>query len=436
MSAETERVAVIGAGPAGLAAGAALRAAGIPFTIFERHIDVGGLWDLDNPGTPVYETAHFISSRTLSAFDGFPFPEDYPDYPSQRQILAYLRAYADHHDLRPHIRFGSGVRRAAAEPGGGWSIELEDGAVEQARWLVAANGHLWDPNLPSYPGEFHGEAYHSVDYRSPEQFRGRRVLVVGAGNSGVDIACDAAVAADEAAISLRRGYWFVPKHVFGVPADVIGHGGPTVPAAVERTVIRWLLRLMVGDLRRYGLPAPDHAPLSSHPILNTQLLHYLGHGDVSAKPDIAELCGDKVRFTDGSMGSYDTIVWATGYHPTVPFLESGVPWRNGAPDLFLQFASRGDDGLYVMGMYETDGGAYPLLSLQGRVLAGEIGLQRRDPSAAGRLRALHATSPDLRGGRRYLDSERHSKYVHGATYAKRLRAYAEALSRGEIPTGL
>jgi len=436
MATDTERVAIVGAGPAGLAAGAALRAAGIPFTIFERHTDVGGLWDLDNPGTPVYETAHFISSRTLSAFDGFPFPDDYPDYPSQRQILAYLRAYADHHELRPHIRFSSGVRRTTPAPDGEWTIELADGSIETAGWLVAASGHLWDPNLPDYPGEFHGEAYHSVDYRSPDQFRGRRVLVVGAGNSGVDIACDAAVAADEAAISLRRGYWFVPKHVFGVPADVFGHGGPTLPAAVERKVIGWLLRLTVGDLRRYGLPAPDHAPLSSHPILNTQLLHYLGHGDVSAKPDIAELCGDKVRFADGTMASFDTIVWATGYHPTVPFLEGGVPWRNGAPDLFLQLASRKGDGLYVMGMYETDGGAYPLLSLQGRVLAGEIALHRGDAHSATRLRALHATSPDLRGGRRYLDTERHSKYVHGATYAKRLRAYAEALERGEVPVRL
>ena len=436
--ADNERVAIVGAGPAGLAAGAALRAAGVPFTIFERHTDVGGLWDLDNPGTPVYETAHFISSRTLSGFDDFPFPADYPDYPSQRQILAYLRAYADHHDLRPHIRFGSGVRRAA-HTDAGWTIELADGSVETAGRLVAANGHLWDPKLPSYPGEFHGEAYHSVDYRSPDQFRGRRVLVVGAGNSGVDIACDAAVAADEAAISLRRGYWFVPKHVFGVPADVFGHGGPTLPAPVERAVFRVLLRLIVGDLRRYGLPAPDHAPLSSHPILNTQLLHHLGHGDVTARPDIAELCGDKVRFTDGTMASYDTIVWATGYHPTVPFLEGGLPWHNGAPDLFLQLASRKGDGLYVMGMYETDGGAYPLLSLQARVLAGEIALHRGDAAAASRLRALralHATSPDLRGGRRYLNTERHSKYVHGATYAKRLRAYAEALERGEVPSRL
>ncbi|HWH31505.1 MAG TPA: NAD(P)-binding domain-containing protein, partial [Egibacteraceae bacterium] len=283
-----DRAAIIGAGPAGLAAGAALKAAGVPFTIYERHGDVGGLWDIDNPGTPVYETAHFISSRTLSGFDGFPFPDDYPDYPGRRQVLDYLRAFAERHDLRPHVATGHELARAEPLADGGWSLEFTGGRADLARWLVAANGHLWEPNLPAYPGEFHGEAYHARDYRSPEQLWGRRVLVVGGGNSGVDIACDAATAASGAAISLRRGYWFVPKHVFGVPADVIGHGGPTLPPWLERRVIGLLLRLTVGDLRRYGLPKPDHQPLSSHPILNSQLLHFLAHGDVAARPDVAE----------------------------------------------------------------------------------------------------------------------------------------------------
>ena len=424
---ELERAAVIGAGPAGLAAGAALQRAGVAFTIYERHRDVGGLWDIDNPGTPVYETAHFISSRTLSAFEDFPFPEDYPDYPGRRQILDYLRAYADRHGLHQHLRTRKELLRATPLAEGGWSLEFADGTTDLVRWLIAANGHLWEPNLPSYPGEFTGEAYHSRDYRSPEQLRGRRVLVVGGGNTGVDLACDAATAADRAAISLRRGYWFVPKHVFGVPADVIGHGGPTLPGWLERRIIAVLLRLTVGNLERYGLPKPDHQPLSSHPIVNSQLLHYLAHGDVAARPDLAELCGDKVRFADGAMEAYDTIIWATGYHPTFPFLADGIPWRDGAPDLHLQYASRARDDLFVLGLYETDGGAYPLLSLQTRLLAEELRLQVQRPELLPRLRALKAQRPDVRGGRRYLATERHSKYVHGDTYAKRLREHLATL---------
>ena len=399
----------------------------MPFTIYERHRDVGGLWDIDNPGTPVYETAHFISSRTLSAFDGFPFPEDYPDYPGRRHVLSYLRAYADHHRLHEHVSTRQELVRATPLAQGGWSLEFASGKTDLVRWLVAANGHLWDPSLPSYPGEFHGEAYHSRDYRSPDQLRGRRVLVVGGGNSGVDIACDAATAADHAAISLRRGYWFVPKHVFGVPADVIGHGGPTLPGWLERKVIALLLRLTVGDLRRYGLPKPDHEPLSSHPIVNSQLLHYLAHGDVAARPDIAELCGDKVRFSDGTMEAYDTLIWATGYHPTAPFLEGGIPWAADGPDLHLQYAARSRDDLFVLGLYETDGGAYPLLSLQADALAEELRLQVQRPDLLPRLRAMKAAKTDLRGGRRYLATSRHSKYVHGDTYARRLREHLAAL---------
>lgn len=430
MTQSRERVAIIGAGPAGLVAAAELKAAGVPFVVFERHADVGGLWDINNPGTPVYESAHFISSRTLSAFDGFPFPDDYADYPSRRQILAYLHSFADHHDLRPHIVFGTEVVRADPLPEGGWSLELQDGATQEVAALVAANGHLWDPHSPEYPGSFSGEIYHARDYRSADQLRGRRVLIVGAGNSGVDIACDAAVAADHAAISLRRGYWFVPKHVFGVPADVIGHGGPNVPGWLERAIIKVLLRLTVGDLTRYGLPKPDHAPLSSHPIVNSQLLHFLGHGDVVPRGDLAELCGDKVRFADGTMEAYDTIIWATGYRPTFPFLADGIPWRDGAPDLYLQFASRAHDDLYVMGLFETDGGAYPLLSLQARAVALEQRLKREQPDAFTRIRAGRASRPDIKGGRQYLGTERHSKYVHGKTYAKHLGNHVTRLQSG------
>lgn len=427
MAGVREQVAIIGAGPAGLAAGAALKRVGVPFTIYERHADVGGLWDITNPGTPVYETAHFISSRTLSGFEDFPFPDDCPDYPGQRQVLAYLRAYADHHGLREQVATRHELTRATPLGQGGWTLEFADGRVDLARWLVAANGHLWEPNEPTYPGTFDGEAYHSRDYRSPEQLWGRRVLVVGGGNSGVDIACDAAAAAEHAAISMRRGYWFVPKHAFGVPADVIAHGGPNLPGWLERRLIALLLRWTVGDLTRFGLPKPDHQPLSSHPIVNSQLLHYLAHGDVIARPDLAELCGDKVRFTDGTMEAYDTIIWATGYHPSFPFLEHGVPWRDGAPDLHLQYASRERDDLFVLGLYETDGGAYPLLSLQAAALAEELRIQRERPELLPRLRALKAQRPDLHGGRRYLDTARHSKYLHSQTYQRLMRRHLDTL---------
>ena len=208
---------IIGAGPAGLAAARALKARGLPYTHLERHTAVGGLWDIDNPGTPLYESAHFISSRTMSAFSGYPMPDDYPDYPNHRQILAYLRGFADAYDLTDSIEFGVEVTAIEPTADGRWRVLRSDGTASEHDQVVAASGVQWDPIVPELPDGYTGEVRHSVTYRSAEELKGRRVLVVGAGNSGCDIACDAARSADHAVLSVRRGYWFIPKHVFGIP---------------------------------------------------------------------------------------------------------------------------------------------------------------------------------------------------------------------------
>ena len=185
-------VCIIGAGPGGLSAARALKALGLPYDQYERHSGVGGIWDMSNPGSPIYESAHFISSRDLSAFIGFPMPRDYPDYPSNRQILAYVNSFADAYGLREPIRFGCGVRQCEKDDDGRWRVTLDDGSCRRYAAVICATGVTWDPNLPAYEGRFDGEVRHSVTYKRAQEFRGRRVLVVGLGNSGADIACDAA----------------------------------------------------------------------------------------------------------------------------------------------------------------------------------------------------------------------------------------------------
>jgi hypothetical protein len=323
-----DRWLIVGAGPSGLAAARALRKLSVPFDVVERHSDVGGLWDLENAGTAMYESAHFISSKTQSAFDGFPMPASYPDYPSQQLILEYIRAFADEFELRPHIQFGTLVTRATPTDDM-WEVEFESSARRAYRGVMVAVGHNWDPLVPSYPGRFSGEAYHSVRYRSPRELDGKRVLIVGGGNSACDIACDAATRASRTLISLRRGYHFLPKHVFGKPTDVFFRSGPRLSPLVAQPLLTGLLRLLVGDLRRFGLPEPDHRVLESHPIMNTQILHFLAHGDVAAKPDIVRLDGRRVHFADGSTEELDLILWATGYRPTIPFLSAALPNRDG-----------------------------------------------------------------------------------------------------------
>ncbi|MGZ3446435.1 MAG: flavin-containing monooxygenase, partial [Myxococcaceae bacterium] len=306
------RVCVVGAGPAGLSLARVFLAHGVPFDVFERHSDVGGLWDPSNTGSPIYESAHFISSKTQSHFHDFPMPEDYPDYPSHRQVLAYMRAFTEAHGLREHIRFGTGVTSAVPE-GTGWSVTLSTGEVRSYASLVCANGTNWHATMPSYPGVFSGEMRHSQTYRSPEEFRGKRVLVIGAGNSGADIACDAARTAAKAFLSVRRGYHFIPKHILGKPADVFAAESPPMPMWLRQRVFGVLLRLLNGDLGRLGLPRPDHRIFETHPTLNTQVLHYLAHGDLKAMRDVERFAGRTVHFVDGATEEIDLVLCATGY---------------------------------------------------------------------------------------------------------------------------
>jgi amino acid transporter len=413
------RYCIVGAGPAGLIMARALRAEGVPFDVYERNPDVGGIWDLDHVGTPMYETAHFISSKWCSYFYGFPFPDDYPDYPSNRQILEYIRAFARTFDLYRNITFSTEVKRAT-DVDGFWRVELSDGRVLEYAGVIAAPGVTWHARLPDYPtaDRFKGEMRHSSTYRSPTEFEGRDVLIVGAGNSGVDIACDAARSARKAYLSVRRGYRFVPKHIFGVPTDVLinGMADPPrgVPITLDPTV---MLDRLNGDLSRLGLPKPDHDALTSHPIMNTQVLHHLSHGDLVAKPDVAEFCAHGVFFADGTEAPVDLVLLATGYDYRLPFLEENIfEWKDGRPHLYLNLIHRKLSGLYVLGFAEFADGAYRRFEEMAQMIVADIharesGVRRE---LLDELRENHF--PDLRGGKAYIESPRHAAYVDKDTY--------------------
>jgi hypothetical protein len=439
----------------------ALERRGIPFRILDAGRRPGGIWDIERDDTPMYESAHFISSRTLSGFPDFPMPDSWPDYPRHDLILEYIEAYARHHDLEERISFDSTVTRARpvgdADPGGGpeWSVTWRRGdsgveVTEGFSALIVATGVTWHARMPDIPGTFEGEIRHSRSYRSPDEFRGRRVLVVGGGNSGVDIACDAARSADRAWLSLRRGYHFVPKYVFGTPSDVFAHRGPALPAWLQQRVFEFLVdRVLVGDLTRFGLPKPDHPVLTSHPIMNTEVLHHLGHGDLTAKPDVTRFDGRDVVFEDGSRESVDLVLLATGYRRAYPFLRpedldgpDDVEALDGPDadadvealalrpdDLHLMLFHRRVPTLSFVGIFETDGAAYELLARQSELVAGVIDALRGSGAGAEMLRRRIANErADLRGGHRYVDSARHDFYVAGRPYRKALRALEGALA--------
>lgn len=414
-------VCIIGAGPGGLAAARALKAHGVPYEHVERNASVGGVWDIDAPGTPMYESAHFISSRTVSAFEGFPMPDTFPDYPSHRQVLAYLQDFADHFDLTETISFGRAVT-GVTPAGRGWDVTLEDGQVRRFAGVVVATGVQWVPSMPDLPG-FTGEVRHSVSYRDAAEFSGRRVLIVGGGNSGCDIACDAANSAAKASISLRRGYWFIPKHVFGLPSDIVGGKGSFLPKPLERAALQPLLRLLVGDLTRLGLQAPDHKLFETHPILNDQLLHHLRHGNVTPRPTIAAADGTKVTFADGTSDDFDLVLFATGYRHAVPFAQDLFGDPQHPDDLYLGAFSRTWRGLTSVGFIETNSSAFPLLDRQAGLVAGYLAaLLAGSPRAEAFDRRVLGPQPDLSNGLRFSSTPRHRGYVDSDAMRRELDA--------------
>ena len=384
------RHCIIGAGYAGNGVAKAFRDAGIPYDQLERNEYVGGNW-----ADGVYESTQIISSRDSTQYGDFPMPREYPDFPSREQVLAYLNEYVDHFGLRERIEFGTEVVRC--EPLdrngiGGWRVELASGEVREYAGVVVANGHHWDKRYPDYPGEFDGHEIHSKDYKRPGDLDGDRVLVVGAGNSGCDIAVEAAKELGSADISMRRGYWFLPKTIFGIPTAELDR--PWFPVWAQRLFMRAMLRIVYGRYERYGLRRPDHRLFDKHPTVNSQLLYALRHGRVHARPDIARLEGRTVHFVDGTSGDYDTIVWATGFHVSFPFLERDLfEWRGDAPVRVAGMLPPGVANLYAYGVMQPRGGAGPLITASARLLAEMVQAQERlDHPLADDLARLEAPS--------------------------------------------
>ena len=369
---------MIGAGAAGLGALHVLRDEGFAIDCFERSDRVGGHWYTD------YECLHLITPRDSSGFDGFPMPSEYPLFPSRDQMLDYILAFAAHHGLGADIRFNTAVTSARpldATGLAGWEVTTSDGDRRSYDGVIVANGHLWDPFVPEYPGHFEGRVLHSGHYRNTGDLQGDRVLVVGAGNSGCDLAVDAAQAGHETHVSVRHGLVFQPKTLYGRPRSELPFLH-RLPIRLQERVTRGLIDVAVGRPERYGLPAPTSRNLHrNRPVVNAQLLHFIHHGRVRVAPGIARFDGHDVHFTDGTVRTIDTIVYATGFKATLPFLDpalvvaaDGVPLRVAGMTLPV-----GLEQLYFVGLAAPRGPQLPVYSAQARLIAKFLTAQERSP---------------------------------------------------------
>ena len=429
-----DKFALIGAGPMGLAAAKVMAEQGIPFQGFELHSNVGGLWDIDAPQSTMYETAHLISSKTMTEFADFPMREDVAEYPSHKEMKRYFQDFATHYDLYSKYHFNSEVLSAVplGGDGQGWRVTWSDASGQEHSDIFAgvmiANGTLSEPNIPSFKGQFKGEMIHAANYRDPQQFSGKRVLIVGAGNSGCDIAVDAIHHGKNCDISMRRGYYFVPKYVFGKPADTMG-GMIKLPMWLKRRIDGMILKWFVGDPQKYGFPKPDYALYESHPVVNSLILFHAGHGDLKVQSDIDHFDGKTVHFTDGAQADYDMILTATGYHLHYPFIDDALlNWQGDAPHLFLNAMHPDRDDLFVLGMVEASGLGWQGRHEQAEMVARYIKGLREGRAAAKTLQAEKSSGfKRMTGGTKYLKLPRMAYYVDKATYRKAVTTWIGAL---------
>lgn len=428
---EPAKICVVGAGSSGLAVAKNLACSDVPFDCLEREDDVGGNWYFGKPASSVYRSTHLISSKRLTQFTDFPMPREYPEYPSREQVWEYLRAYARHFRLYERIEFNRAVERI--EPSAdGWEVTLQGGEKRIYSGVVIANGHNWDPKWPEYPGRFDGLVLHSCQYKTPEVLQGRRVLVVGAGNSGCDIAVEAAQHAAATLHSTRRGYHYLPKFLFGKPADLCGERllRWRLPLWLRRVIAARVVKMAQGRPQDFGLPAPDHKLFETHPIINSQMLYYVGHGLITPKPDIAELLPHAVRFADGSEQAVDVIIFATGFRISFPFIDQQhLNWRNGRPELFLNVFHPTHDRLFVAGLIQPDSGQFGLVDDQAQLIARYLVALESNPAAAARFRRLKSKpETDLGGGIKYLHASRQLLAVEHFSYRRKLQKLIKQLS--------
>jgi cation diffusion facilitator CzcD-associated flavoprotein CzcO len=367
---EETNTVIVGASAAGLAAAACLARAGIPHALLEQGREVGAAWRNH------YDRLHLHTSKGLSALPFLRFPRGVPRYPSRQQVIAYLEEYVRRLALAP--RFGERALAVGRE-GEGWLTRTER-ASYRSRNVVVATGYTQAPHRPTWPGldAFAGPVIHSSEYRNGEAWSGRRVLVVGLGNSGGEIAIDLAEHGARPSLAVRSPVNVVPRDFLGLPILAWGLALSLLPAGAADAVGRLVSHLSFGRLERLGLAPLPYGPMTQirrHariPLLDVGTVARIRRGEIEVLPGVTSFGPRGARFADGAEHDFDAVVLATGYRPAVAaFLEpaaavldaEGIPTASGAETL---------PGLFFCGFHVAPTGMFREITREARRIARAI----------------------------------------------------------------
>ena len=418
---------IVGAGCSGFTTAKALKDRGLPFDCFEMSSAIGGNWLYKNPNgrSSCYQSLHIDTSKYRMQFTDFPIPDSFPDYPHHSQIVQYFNDYIDHFGLRDRITMNTEVKHATRDANGKWKVTLSTGETRDYDALFVCNGHHWDHYIPQFPGHFDGPEIHSHNYLTPfepHDLRGKNVLVVGMGNSAMDIASELSQKpiAKKLFVAARRGVWIFPKYINGAPPDK-GVAPAWMPTWLVRAMTKRLIVNAVGHMSNYGLPEPAHHPADAHPSVSGEFLTRVGCGDITVVKNIKEKRGNKVLFEDGREEEIDAIIYATGYNVSFPFLDDqDVRVENNHISLFKRIVKPGIDNLFFMGLAQPLPTLVNFAEQQARWMADLLAGGYALPSVAEMEKTI--AEDEGRDIGHYYSSRRHTMQVNFDRYCREIKA--------------
>jgi hypothetical protein len=335
-------------------------------------------------------------------------------------LAEYFKNYAEHFNLYPHIQFQTLVKNCTLAENKTWEVVTEKNGITKTYIfdaLVVCNGHHWLPRMPEYEGKFDGEFIHSHAVKRFARFKGKKVLVIGGGNSACDVAVESSRVAQSVDLSWRRGYWIAPKFMYGKPADIVGEKLNWLPKKIWQKLIAASLYMRQGKNEMYGLPNPEAAFGFHHPTINEDLFYAIRHGKINPRPDIARFEGKNVYFKDGSVGEYDIIVACTGYIITHPFFDKNfIDYSEGDVPLWLRMMHPTIENLYFIGLFQPLGCIWPGSELQAKIAARELSGKWLRPKNIQKLINDELNHPDFE----QIKTPRHTVTVDYHKFRKRL----------------